>query len=200
LAAILPTYSGISVTSLLHDRRLPMNVLPSVSLIREVWPCWVRPEKYLNISEGEVFDHVDAMRSYVNVKDKTEMNDWLVANLDTLDRKAQGILLLNAIIMTIATVLYTQVGSTLGNPGLVTLIIVIALLMYSCASVALLNVVYWSSTKELHGAITSNSDELLSHLLRLRDLRTRIVWSACWRVILCLAAILGILIANTAMS
>ena len=133
------------------------------------------------------------MRDFIDARSNKEMNDWIVENLSTLDRKAQGLLLLNAIVLTIATIIYPNIHANLHLPGLIPLVVTIAVLIYSCISVAILNMAYWTSTQEFR-----EPSEVLSHLVKLRDLRTRIVWNSTFRVIVCLLAILVLVAWNTA--
>ncbi len=133
------------------------------------------------------------MRDFIDNRSKMEMNDWIVENLSTLDRKAQGLLLLNAIVLTIATIIYPDIHRNLGLTGLIPLVVTISVLIYSCISVALLNMAYWTLTREF-----GTPDEVLFRLVKLRDLRTRIVWNSTFRVIICLLAILGLVAWNTA--
>ena len=165
------------------------------NLAGEVWSCWWSPKDRLNLTDAKIGDHVKSMRDFIDTRSNKEMNDWIVENLNTLDRKAQGLLLLNAIVLTIATIIYPDIHMNLHLSGLIPLVITIAVLIYSCISVAILNMAYWTSTREFQ-----TPSEVLLHLVKLRDLRTRIIWNSTFRVIVCLLAILALVAWNTAAS
>ena len=150
------------------------------------------PTRELNLTSDANEAHVVAMRKFVaRDGNHKEINDWLVSNLDALDRKQQGVLLLNAVVLAVATLLYPRIKADLGTIGLVAIVATMAVLIYSCMSLALLNLVYWTKTAEFRSA---DSKPLFSHLLDIRERRTRILWVAVWLVALCLVAILLLII------
>ena len=171
---------------------------PLKVLFGEVASSWRHPRKRLNLSEEDISKHVDALSEFLQEEEFVKMNDFIVENLNTLDRKAQGLLLLNAIVLAIATIVYTALGTGLSLIEKFVLLVLIAILTASCIFVALLNMAYWTSTDEFSQAVAAKDpDPVLRHLIRLRELRTVIVWTCTGAVIFCLLSIFLLLLSYT---
>jgi hypothetical protein len=178
------------------ESRLPTSSLRF--LVTEVASSWRHPKRRLNLSEDEIRDHISAMGAFVEKKDLLEMNSFIVENLNTLDRKAQGLLLLNAIVLAIATIVYTNLGKHLVLTEQIVLLVLIAILTASCICVSVLNMAYWTSTTEFRESDAHNDvPPVLHHLLRLRELRTVIIWMCTGAVIICLVSIFLLLLSYT---
>jgi hypothetical protein len=155
---------------------------------RDMYKRSRHPKSCLNTEPQELMDHIEALSAYIADERRQAANDWLISNLDTIDRKAQGLLLLSAIVLTIAAILYPRIGTDLGTVALFAIVATMALLILSCVQLALINFVYWTSTEEFRD--TEKPNAMLEHLLEIRELRTRIIWVSCMLDVLCLVAIL----------
>jgi len=173
----------------------------------DVGMSWFHPGKRLISTRRDVDDHLAAMREFTRENTNQEMNDWIVTNLDTLDRKAQGQLLLTTVVLAIAAVLYKEIAGNLGRWGIGAITVIMTVLIFTCIALAVLNVVYWTSTSEFENAgprfntppapPQDGAEDAFSHLLLIRETRTRIIWLCGLLDVISLVAIFGILVAES---
>jgi hypothetical protein len=173
----------------------------------DVKKSWFHPSKRLIASRADVDEHLAAMQVFTRDPMNRDMNDWIVTNLDTLDRKAQGQLLLTTVVLAIAAVLYSDIARDLGRWGIAAITVVMAALIFACVALAVLNVVYWTCTSEFRNAgprfnnppapPTGDEQDLFSHLLLIRETRTRIIWLCGLIDVICLTSIFCILVAES---
>jgi len=172
-------------------------------LWKDLYCSWRHPDSRLNVTPQQIYEHLKVMRPYAGDDACLGMNDWIVSNLDTLDRKAQGLLLLSALVLAITALIFTRIFNDLGWAGLTALLVIIAMLVASCVQLAILNVAYWTSTHEFHAGLRAggppDAEELLAHLLEIREGRTRIIWRSCLWTLTSLVFIFFLAIAEAIM-
>lgn len=125
--------------------------------------------KGLCADDAERRQQIVAMRQVVSDTELEKIHSWIHTNLTILDGKAQSILSLYSIALATLTIFYVSIG-TAPLAIYVTVILGFAVIAWSIVPLARIAFVYWNTTEEF-----SDPEALLADLLRVRDVRTRVV-------------------------
>lgn len=125
--------------------------------------------KGLCADDAERRQQIVAMREVVSDAELEKVHSWIHTNLTILDGKAQSILSLYSIALATLTIFYVSIG-TAPLAIYVTVILGFAVIAWSIVPLARIAFVYWNTTEEF-----KDPEALLADLLRVRDVRTRVV-------------------------
>lgn len=125
--------------------------------------------KGLCVDDAERRQQIASMRQVVSDTELEKIHSWIHTNLIILDGKAQSILSLYSIALATLTIFYVSIG-TAPLAIYVTAVLGFIVIAWSIVPLARIAFVYWSTTEEFN-----DPEGMLADLLRVRDLRTRVV-------------------------
>ena len=114
--------------------------------------------------------HLNSILTLIQDKNRWELHSWLHQNLIILDDKANSTLAVNSIILAAFTIFYATLNAH--SPLVIKIGTFIGIVMVTWSMMALTRIVFvfWSTTEDF-----DNPDEMINNLLKIRDVRTKIV-------------------------